>query len=93
MLTRDIHDFTLPFLFYYFGYATVLSQSCITGLYASRNTYIRVGVAEWKVTNPVHVVCIHIYMYYHTMKQTSFLKFCWSSFIVRSALGIQVACD
>jgi hypothetical protein len=61
MLTRDIHDFTLPFLFYYFGYATVLSQSCITGLYASRNTYIRVGVAEWKVTNPVHVVCIHIY--------------------------------
>ncbi|PNX83727.1 F-box protein 7-like, partial [Trifolium pratense] len=25
------------------------------GLYASRNTYIRVGVAEWKVTNPVHV--------------------------------------
>ncbi|KAF4347137.1 hypothetical protein G4B88_026984 [Cannabis sativa] len=25
------------------------------GLYVSRNTYIRAGVAEWKVTNPVHV--------------------------------------
>ncbi|KAJ7965553.1 F-box protein 7 [Quillaja saponaria] len=24
------------------------------GIYVSRNTYIRVGVAEWKVTNPVH---------------------------------------
>ncbi|XP_065012055.1 F-box protein 7-like isoform X4 [Musa acuminata AAA Group] len=27
------------------------------GLYVSRNTYIRTGVAEWEVTNPVHVVC------------------------------------
>ncbi|XP_043722949.1 F-box protein 7 isoform X2 [Telopea speciosissima] len=26
------------------------------GLYVSRNTYIRAGIAEWKVTNPVHVV-------------------------------------
>ncbi|GJT27503.1 F-box protein 7 [Tanacetum coccineum] len=25
------------------------------GIYVSRNTYIRAGVAEWKVTNPVHV--------------------------------------
>ncbi|GAB2290469.1 F-box protein 7 [Dionaea muscipula] len=25
------------------------------GLYVSRNTYIRAGVAEWKVTNPVHL--------------------------------------
>ncbi|AES72316.1 putative F-box domain-containing protein [Medicago truncatula] len=32
------------------------------GLYASRNTYIRVGVAEWKITNPVHVVCYYRYL-------------------------------
>ncbi|XP_061361876.1 F-box protein 7 [Gastrolobium bilobum] len=32
------------------------------GLYVSRNTYIRVGVAEWKTTNPVHVVCYFRYM-------------------------------
>ncbi|KAL5558262.1 hypothetical protein UlMin_034473 [Ulmus minor] len=32
------------------------------GLYVSRNTYIRVGVAEWKVTNPVHLVCYYRYM-------------------------------
>ncbi|KAF3447624.1 hypothetical protein FNV43_RR12811 [Rhamnella rubrinervis] len=32
------------------------------GLYVSRNTYIRAGVAEWKVTNPVHVVCYFRYM-------------------------------
>ncbi|KAL6515616.1 hypothetical protein OROHE_018650 [Orobanche hederae] len=25
------------------------------GLYVSRNTYIRAGVAEWKTTNPVHI--------------------------------------
>ncbi|KAI9113386.1 hypothetical protein K1719_015911 [Acacia pycnantha] len=34
----------------------------IDGLYVSRNTYIRVGVAEWKTTNPVHVVCYFRYM-------------------------------
>ena len=34
----------------------------ISGLYVSRNTYIRAGVAEWKVTNPVHLV----YFYSHT---------------------------
>lgn len=27
------------------------------GLYVSRNTYIRTGIAEWKITNPVHLVC------------------------------------
>lgn len=32
------------------------------GLYVSRNTYIRAGVAEWKVTNPVHVVCYFRYL-------------------------------
>ncbi|KAL5565223.1 hypothetical protein UlMin_028387 [Ulmus minor] len=26
------------------------------GFYVSRNTYIHVGVAEWKVTNPVHLI-------------------------------------
>ncbi|KAI3442707.1 F-box domain-containing protein [Psidium guajava] len=32
------------------------------GLYVSRNTYIRTGVAEWMVTNPVHVVCYFRYI-------------------------------
>ncbi|KAF5735505.1 F-box protein 7-like isoform X1 [Tripterygium wilfordii] len=32
------------------------------GLYVSRNTYIRVGVAEWRVTNPVHLVCYYRYL-------------------------------
>ncbi|KAF8377053.1 hypothetical protein HHK36_030425 [Tetracentron sinense] len=32
------------------------------GLYVSRNTYIRTGIAEWKVSNPVHVVCYFRYM-------------------------------
>ncbi|XP_020584380.1 F-box protein 7 [Phalaenopsis equestris] len=32
------------------------------GLYVSRNTYIRTGVAEWKVTNPVHLVCYFRYL-------------------------------
>ncbi|KAK8966771.1 F-box protein 7 [Platanthera guangdongensis] len=27
-----------------------------------RNTYIRTGVAEWKVTNPVHLVCYFRYL-------------------------------
>lgn len=31
------------------------------GLYVSRNTYIRAGIAEWKTTNPVHVVCYYRY--------------------------------
>ncbi|KAJ0976892.1 hypothetical protein J5N97_012366 [Dioscorea zingiberensis] len=35
------------------------------GLYVSRNTYIRVGVAEWKVTNPVHVVCYYRYLRFY----------------------------
>ncbi|KAG9444040.1 hypothetical protein H6P81_015380 [Aristolochia fimbriata] len=32
------------------------------GIYVSRNTYIRAGVAEWKVTNPVHLVCYFRYI-------------------------------
>ncbi|KAK4756212.1 hypothetical protein SAY87_006339 [Trapa incisa] len=32
------------------------------GFYVSRNTYIRAGVAEWKVTNPVHLVCYFRYL-------------------------------
>ncbi|XP_068663203.1 F-box protein 7 isoform X2 [Aristolochia californica] len=32
------------------------------GLYISRNTYIRAGVAEWMVTNPVHLVCYFRYI-------------------------------
>ncbi|KAG6784156.1 hypothetical protein POTOM_009841 [Populus tomentosa] len=31
-------------------------------LYVSRNTYIRAGVREWTVTNPVHLVCYYRYM-------------------------------
>ncbi|KAB5568590.1 hypothetical protein DKX38_002383 [Salix brachista] len=31
-------------------------------IYVSRNTYIRAGVREWKVTNPVHLVCYYRYM-------------------------------
>ncbi|CAH9064266.1 unnamed protein product [Cuscuta epithymum] len=37
------------------------------GLYVSRNTYIRAGVAEWKITNPVHIVCYYRYLrFYHS---------------------------
>lgn len=35
------------------------------GLYVSRNTYIRAGVAEWKVTNPVHLVCYYRYIRFY----------------------------
>ncbi|KAL7595112.1 F-box protein 7 [Lactuca sativa] len=35
------------------------------GIYVSRNTYIRAGVAEWKVTNPVHVVCYYRYLRFY----------------------------
>ena len=31
------------------------------GLYCSRNTYIRTGVTEWRVKNPVHLVCYYRY--------------------------------
>lgn len=38
----------------------MIKRTCIAfhiaGLYVSRNTYIRAGVAEWKITNPVHIV-------------------------------------
>ncbi|XP_078440923.1 F-box protein 7 [Wolffia australiana] len=32
------------------------------GLYVSRNTYIRAGIQEWNVTNPVHLVCYFRYI-------------------------------
>lgn len=32
------------------------------GVYVSRNTYIRTGIPEWKVKNPVHLVCYYRYM-------------------------------
>ena len=32
------------------------------GVYVSRNTYIRTGVVEWRVKNPVHVVCYYRYL-------------------------------
>lgn len=31
------------------------------GLYVSRNTYIRTGATEWRVKNPVHLVCYYRY--------------------------------
>ena len=31
------------------------------GIYVSRNTYIRTGVTEWKVKNPVHLVAYYRY--------------------------------
>ncbi|KAK9906432.1 hypothetical protein WJX75_001739 [Coccomyxa subellipsoidea] len=31
------------------------------GLYVSRNTYIRTGLVEWRVKNPVHLVCYYRY--------------------------------
>ncbi|KAF9687202.1 hypothetical protein SADUNF_Sadunf02G0069100 [Salix dunnii] len=38
------------------------SRIRIDGIYVSRNTYIRAGVREWNVTNPVHLVCYYRYM-------------------------------
>ncbi|KAJ8762808.1 hypothetical protein K2173_022937 [Erythroxylum novogranatense] len=35
------------------------------GLYVSRNTYIRSGIREWNVTNPVHLVCYFRYMRFY----------------------------
>lgn len=35
------------------------------GIYVSRNTYIRAGIAEWKVTNPVHLVCYYRYLKFY----------------------------
>ena len=32
------------------------------GIYVSRNTYIRTGIPEWKVKNPVHLVCYYRYL-------------------------------
>jgi F-box protein 9 len=36
------------------------------GLYVSRNTYIRAGIAEWRTTNPVHLVCYYRYIRFFT---------------------------
>ncbi|XLR48122.1 hypothetical protein HN51_032352 [Arachis hypogaea] len=38
------------------------NNNLLLGIYVSRNTYIRAGVAEWKITNPVHLVCYFRYM-------------------------------
>ncbi|KAL8141228.1 hypothetical protein V2J09_007249 [Rumex salicifolius] len=35
------------------------------GLYVSRNTYIRAGIAEWKISNPVHLVCYFRYIRFY----------------------------
>ncbi|KAG9135121.1 hypothetical protein Leryth_011612 [Lithospermum erythrorhizon] len=35
------------------------------GIYVSRNTYIRAGVAEWKITNPVHIMCYYRYLRFY----------------------------
>ena len=46
----------------------------ISGIYVSRNTYIRAGVAEWKINNPVHLVyfcsiyLIHVIFFYNSLK-------------------------
>ncbi|WZY98538.1 hypothetical protein YC2023_070867 [Brassica napus] len=34
-------------------------------IYVSRNTYIRAGIAEWKITNPVHIVCYFRYIRFY----------------------------
>ena len=31
------------------------------GVYVSRNTYMRTGIVEWRVKNPVHLVCYYRY--------------------------------
>lgn len=41
------------------------------GIYVARNTYIRTGVTEWKVRNPVHLVCY--FRYYRFMPNGSLL--------------------
>lgn len=32
------------------------------GLFVSRNTYIRTGITEWRIKNPVHMVCYFRYL-------------------------------
>ncbi|KAK9836213.1 hypothetical protein WJX84_005129 [Apatococcus fuscideae] len=45
------------------------------GLYVSRNTYLRTGIVEWRVKNPVHMVCyFRYYRFYpdgHLLYRTS----------------------
>ncbi|MCO5595572.1 hypothetical protein L7F22_049617 [Adiantum nelumboides] len=38
---------------------------CFDGIFVSRNTYLRTGVAEWRVTNPVHLVCYYRYIRFY----------------------------
>ncbi|KAJ7539782.1 hypothetical protein O6H91_11G108600 [Diphasiastrum complanatum] len=38
---------------------------CFDGLFVSRNTYIRAGVVEWKIVNPVHLVCYFRYIRFY----------------------------
>lgn len=55
----------IPFVFDFWLFEEhygVNTISHISGLYVSRNTYIRAGVAEWKVTNPVHLVNSFFYV-------------------------------
>ncbi|KAH7279362.1 hypothetical protein KP509_37G016100 [Ceratopteris richardii] len=35
------------------------------GIFVSRNTHLRTGVAEWKVLNPVHLVCYYRYIRFY----------------------------
>ncbi|KAL3678700.1 hypothetical protein R1sor_021656 [Riccia sorocarpa] len=35
------------------------------GIYVSRNTYIRAGITEWKIKNPVHLVCYYRYIRFY----------------------------
>ncbi|KAG6550164.1 hypothetical protein Mapa_008121 [Marchantia paleacea] len=44
------------------------------GIYVSRNTYIRAGITEWKITNPVHLVC-----YYRYIRFFSYGKFLYKT--------------
>ena len=34
------------------------------GLYVSRNTYIRTGLTEWRIKNPVHLVTYFRYLHF-----------------------------
>ena len=51
------------FILFSFGLTTTTDPLTFTGLYVSRNTYIRAGVAEWKITKPVHIACLFLCAY------------------------------
>jgi F-box protein 9 len=42
-----------------------------TGIYVSRNTYVKPGVTDWDNLNPVHLVCY--YRYYRFFSNGEFL--------------------